>query len=110
MPSVPIMCPSSFASVPRGSACSPQGGYCDYPEGRCACSFQLGPNPQATWSCQDPNTSACPLPRPRVGSPCSQDQLFCDYGSCGVPDGTGEQCTGGVWISINVACGAGAPP
>jgi hypothetical protein len=105
-------CPSSFASVPRESHCSPYGLYCDYPEGRCACTVPEGPgfpadaSAVAEWLCQDP-ASGCPEPRPLLGTPCSQEGLECDYGACTIPGGTAETCQGGLWIEGGVACPAG---
>lgn len=108
------MCPSSFASVPRESHCSPYGSYCDYPQGRCACTVPAGPgfpadaSAVAEWICQDP-APGCPEPRPRVGSTCSQEGLECDYGACTVPGGNSETCQGGLWIEGGVACPAARP-
>jgi hypothetical protein len=104
-PSVPIMCPSSFSAVPQGKTCSPQGGYCDYPQGRCECDSNIGglPTPTPVWNCQAPGGS-CPMPRPRVGSACTQDTLNCDYGSCTIQGGTDETCTGGVWVMTPTLC------
>ncbi len=108
-PSAPIVCPSSFASVARMSACTPYGGFCDYPEGRCACSVPEGPAmmnpPSAIWLCQDAGPG-CPTPRPRLGTPCSpkEEGMQCDYGSCTVPGGSAEQCTAGVWMPAAVGC------
>jgi hypothetical protein len=105
------MCPSSFASVPRGNVCTPDGGYCDYPEGRCSCNIPVGGPPpvnmQPTWNCQDPGAgTGCPTPRPRVGSVCAQQGLDCDYGACAVPGGSDEVCTGGVWTETMGVCAA----
>jgi hypothetical protein len=106
----PIACPSSYASVPVGQTCTPAGGYCDYSEGRCACGQPAGPvllvdgSPAEIWMCQKPQ-SGCPQPRPRLGSSCSIEGQFCDYGGCGeVPGGSAEQCTGGVWVEAEEAC------
>jgi hypothetical protein len=105
-----ITCPPSFASVPVGDACSPDGGYCDYPEGRCGCAAGGGPirlidgSVQAFWSCQNP-AAGCPKPRPLLGSSCAMEGLECDYGTCGtIPGGNAEQCTGGVWVTAEVGC------
>jgi hypothetical protein len=108
-PGVPPACPASFASVPVGTSCSADGIYCDYPEGRCACSMGAGPvrlvdgSPASSWFCTQP-AAGCPVPRPLLGSACTQEGLFCDYGGCTVPGGTGEQCSGGIWITEPVAC------
>lgn len=107
----PIACPASYASVPVGSVCPTQGGYCDYPEGRCACEVFLGgpaiPGDASFdpyWYCQSPQTG-CPQPRPRLGSTCNQEGQTCDYGGCGqIPGGNSEQCSGGVWVSVPTPC------
>ncbi len=113
-PAPASQCPSSFATVPRGSHCAPFGLYCDYPQGRCACSdTSFGPTPadasaEAEWICQVP-VSGCPEPRPRLGTACSQEGLDCDYGTCGViPGGTAEACTNGIWVEELTACPATA--
>jgi hypothetical protein len=107
------VCPATFASVPRMTHCTPYGGWCDYAEGRCACTANTGPalldaSAEAIWICQDPSAPGCPSPRPRLGSTCSQEGLSCDYAACDVPGGTVELCHGGAWIQGNVACPAAA--
>jgi hypothetical protein len=103
-PSQPIVCPGTFASVPRGMDCSPNDAYCDYPQGRCSCTNDLGlPQPNPTWACQDPGAN-CPVPRPHLGTACTQDMLQCDYGSCTVLGGSAQQCMGGVWVVTNLLC------
>ena len=60
----------------------------------------------ATWYCQEPADSRCPMPRPRLGSACS-DAVECDYGTCGaITGGNAEACKGGVWVDDPVACPA----
>jgi hypothetical protein len=94
--------------------CDTFGGWCDYPQGRCACTVQAGgpalldASAVSIWICQDPSAPGCPTPRPRLGSPCSQDGLTCDYGACDIPGGIGETCNGGIWIQAGVACPAQA--
>ena len=111
MPGASGTCPSSFASVSRESHCSPYGLYCDYPQGRCACTVAAGPgfpadaSAAALWLCQDP-APGCPEPRPLLGSACAQEGLQCDYGSCDIPGGTAEACQGGLWTEAGVACPA----
>jgi hypothetical protein len=64
-------------------------------------------NMQPTWNCQGPTQgSACPTPRPRLGSPCSPAGLDCDYGACTVPGGSNESCAGGVWTQSLGVCAA----
>jgi hypothetical protein len=62
----------------------------------------------ARWVCQDPQAPGCPVSRAPLGSACSQQGLFCDYGSCSIPGGTSEQCQGGIWKSALTACPAAA--
>jgi hypothetical protein len=112
-PGVVPGCPSSFADVPRGTACSPNGLICGYPQGRCTCNYGFGgPVPvdagSGSWRCENPN-AGCPTPRPRIGSSCSVPAtLVCDYGGCMLPGGTDLQCLGGTWTEQPVACPAGA--
>jgi hypothetical protein len=106
------MCPATYFSVPRMSHCTPYGGWCDYPQGRCACTVQAGGVPldasaEATWICQDPQ-GGCPIPRPRLGTVCPQEGLTCDYGACDIPGGVAENCAGGIWTQAGVACPAQA--
>jgi hypothetical protein len=61
---------------------------------------------QSHWACQDPATPACPLSRPSLGSACTQNGLFCNYGGCSVPGGTAVQCEGNLWQEALVACAA----
>jgi len=61
---------------------------------------------QSHWACQDPATPACPLSRPSLGSACTQNGLFCNYGGCSVPGGTAVQCEGNLWQDAQVACAA----
>jgi hypothetical protein len=100
-------CPSSFTTVPVGQHCDDYGVVCDYPQGRCACTVRDSPTvydaeAQATWICPSPN-SGCPLPRPRLGTPCTAG-LECDYGTCAIPGATAEACTDNVWTEESTAC------
>jgi hypothetical protein len=96
-----------------GATCTTQGLTCHYSLGRCYCGFIFGP-PQPTvdggtssWLCDDPGTG-CPQPRPRVGSPCTQEGQTCQYLTCDFA----QQCTGGVWQAPPVGCAqaGGASP
>jgi hypothetical protein len=110
-PSAPITCPGTFASVPRGMTCSPNNSYCDYPQGRCTCTDNQGlPQPTPTWVCQDP-AAGCPVPRAHLGTPCTQEGLDCDYGTCGVLGGSAQTCSNGIWVATPFACAmAGGHP
>jgi hypothetical protein len=104
-------CPATYAGVPHGKSCDPQVE-CDYPEARCTCDLQCfdlcaapvdgGPNLK-TWNCDVPGPpSACPVPRPRLGSACSNPAENCDYGAC--EGNIAIQCNAGVWTNAPTAC------
>jgi hypothetical protein len=102
-------CASSFASVPRGAVCSPNGATCDYELGDCRCEVMLfGPplldaSVQPKWDCDDPGPG-CPTPRARLGSACTMNGQSCMYRPCSF----GEQCMNGYWQPELIAC-AGTP-
>jgi hypothetical protein len=109
-------CPSSHAAASMGDVCTQNEQVCGYPEGICVCQpgFVIGPGspdaavPPSTWQCAMPSTGCPPFPsRPRLGSPCSNSALSCDYGVCGVPTNTAYTCdTSGYWIdSFGQQCG-----
>jgi hypothetical protein len=98
-------CPGWLQGV--GQHCDDYAVNCDYPQGRCSCTTRMSPtvtdaSAQATWICPSPDPS-CPLPRPRVGTPCSSS-VECDYGTCAIPGATAQTCTGGVWTEASTAC------
>jgi hypothetical protein len=114
-------CPATFDVALMGGTCSNADLVCDYPVGRCECvpsglvAQPLVGNPPIMlidaslpadhWVCQDPDTTDCPLPRPRLGVFCSKAGVSCDYGSCSIVGGTTEICQGGVWQNAGpVAC------
>jgi hypothetical protein len=103
-------CPLTFEAVSQGASCSSNGLECNYAKGRCACGSNGGPVQlidaaiQGHWSCQDPTTQGCPLPRAQLGSACSPNSLYCDYGSCTVPGGTAEICQNNLWERAIAAC------
>jgi hypothetical protein len=110
-------CPATFDTVPVGSACKDTGLVCNYLRGRCACVESLGGpvqlldgSVQGHWACQNPGNAACPVPRAPLGSPCSPAGPVCDYGSCSIPGGSAEQCEGGIWKPVAVACPVFAAP
>jgi len=102
-------CPPSFAQVPVDQACPDAvGTTCDYPQGTCGCTDYFGgPVPAdaaaaARWYCDNP-APGCPMPRPRIGSPCSQEGQECNYSPC-TPSGTGTLCQNGTWHEQMIAC------
>jgi hypothetical protein len=111
----PEGCPAAMGDVDDGgAACTTQGLTCHYALGQCYCGYTFGP-PQYqpdggtyTWSCDDPGPG-CPQPRPRVGSPCTQEGQSCEYFTCD----WAQQCTGGLWQGQPEGCaqaGGGASP
>ena len=101
-------CPATYSAAETAGSCSASGTACGYPQGRCDCAVATGGPPtvgtKATrWLCDNPGTG-CPMPRPRVGSTCTQSGLTCNYGACSIPDGVGLACTGGLWQVSPVAC------
>jgi hypothetical protein len=95
-------CPASYADVAQGQVCYGNGLDCAYPEGQCNCSYtsSRGVGNNSLWYCFDP--AGCPEPRPRVGAPCAQPGLACDYGAC--TGGLLETCTGGYWNMTMTSC------
>ena len=96
------MCPTSYASVPKGQTCSPEGLDCAYPEGQCNCT-RSGPvvRQEPAWVCT-PTSAGCPAPRPDLGTACSQPGLVCDYGGCS--GGVNEICKDGYWQDQPTPC------
>jgi hypothetical protein len=103
-------CPSPDTQI-QGQSCdsywaragSPGPVACDYGDKRCECAD--GPSVSTiTWRCSDPLLAGpgCGA-RPRVGSPCPQDGLICNYGTCEITGGVTEICEGR-WIGINQSC------
>jgi hypothetical protein len=66
-----------------------------------------GGGPAYTWICVTP-MSGCPEPRPHLGSACSTEGLYCDYGSCTFSDGAAQTCMDGYWQGGFAACPAAA--
>jgi hypothetical protein len=100
-------CPMSYASVPTGQSCQPQGLVCGFVEGVCTCwssgnvvRIDGGAGPQ--WKCF-PVGQGCPSPRPNIGTSCSRVGLNCDYGACN--GGLALECrVGGAWQRALTAC------
>jgi len=103
-------CPASPPSS-GSQTCAPDGTVCVYPAGLCACSEYSGPgsadaSASYLWTCASPDP-ACPVVRPRIGSACTQEGLYCDYEVCGAYGGA-FSCSGGVWgqgTTINKCAG-----
>lgn len=108
----PPACPATFASVPVGTSCSKlYPTHCNYPEGECACTVDLGgPFPEdasalAKWFCSKPQNPSCPNPRPKIGSACNvSPSVDCNYGACVLPGGTVLHCESGIWQETPWAC------
>jgi hypothetical protein len=81
----------------EGMPCGSPSRDCDYADKRCECAN--GPTAQSatTWRCTDPLLAGPGCgPRPRLGTPCPQEGLVCDYGSCEIVGGRAQGCQG-VW-------------
>jgi len=103
-------CPDSFFDVPTGQHCGDLvNTTCSYPQGFCGCSVGSGgPYPAdaaavATWICDAPE-AGCPMPRPKLGSACAQDNLQCDYSVCALPMGESVICQDGAWQEQAYGC------
>jgi hypothetical protein len=109
-PPNPSACPATFASVPVGQHCGNLvGTTCDYAQGFCGCAVpSMGPYPDdasavAIWICDSPQ-AGCPMPRPKLGTACSQEGLQCDYSPCSLPTGTSLVCQSGAWQEQQFGC------
>jgi hypothetical protein len=99
---IPGTCPASYAQVPQGKQCTPQGLDCAYSEGQCNCADTVPvSSPGPVWQCSQP-AAGCPNPRPRIGESCTQPGLSCDYGAC--TGGIALECTDGSWQQAVTAC------
>jgi hypothetical protein len=95
-------CPAAYADVVQNKACSPEGLDCSYAEGQCDCTSTLPvASPAPVWECTTP-ASGCPAPRPRIGSPCTQPGLSCNYGAC--TGGVAVECENGIWTQELLPC------
>ena len=95
-------CPSTFAQIPNGQDCTPNGLQCAYPQGECICTTSFGGLQKQTpaWDCF-PAQTGCPSPRPDIGSACTGTNQ-CDYGACS--GGVALECKGGVWTQVITPC------
>jgi hypothetical protein len=90
-------CPASGQPI-QGMACDSPSLDCDYSDRRCECASGPTPGAVSTWRCTDPILAGPGCgPRARLGTPCPQDGVVCDYGSCEVAGGTAEVCQG-IWM------------
>jgi hypothetical protein len=95
-------CPASYAAVQQSATCPADPFSCSYPQGQCNCNLTSnGANPRLVWSCTTP-AAGCPEPRPRLGSPCSQPNLSCDYGACS--GGIKQICVNDIWVPVESSC------
>jgi hypothetical protein len=103
----PSACPANLSSIDAdgGTCTGPSTGQCVYPTAVCECDFPFDPTPDAgdagAWWCGP--GPGCPLPRPRIGSPCDKSGLACSYAECG----STETCMGETWQFQDEPCGGG---
>lgn len=96
-------CPATRESA-AGKACSTQGARCNYAGLGCTCTnCTKYPVVQCSgpllWDCDAPNTTpGCPAARPNLGSACSKEGLFCDYGC---EPNVSRKCSGGGWTAAS---------
>jgi hypothetical protein len=102
-------CPASYTALATGSACPAADVSCVYPEGLCGCAgcFSQDAGGQVkAWACVAfPTPTACPTPRPRIGSSCSVEGQECEYATVCTPLGTGlpnVKCVSGLWQSAQI--------
>jgi hypothetical protein len=116
----PSTCPTTFGDVTQGDACGAQPFDCYYAEARCSCAVVVlqgacikSDCPAPTWDCDTPATDSanmltpedgCPVPRPRIGSSCSNADFekSCNYGYC--QGGVAILCTSNVWQIETIDC------
>ena len=75
-------CPPSYSAA--SGQCS-MARVCVYPEGACGCMYCGGPPPPPDagnrWVCSM-RGAGCPIQKPAVGTACSMDAQYCNYGTC----------------------------
>lgn len=76
---------------------------CDVADGTCECTTGGGAVHARTWACTTAPRN-CPLHRPRIGTECEAENLFCDYGSCSSKRGAAVECQGGQWRETTTTC------
>lgn len=109
----PATCPTAYADVHVGEACTDEALACGFAEGQCWCGPRsycggAAPGPdilaelaRPTWQCKPARTDGCPEAQP--SGTCSQDGQTCSYGDCCFWQVT---CQGGTWTQT----GGGCPP
>ena len=106
-PDAGLSCAVSYAAVPAGMDCTPDGGHlsyeptCSYPQGSCYCSGSINHATSPAWICV-PTPTGCPQPPADMGQPCTRDGLDCDYGGC--YGGAAVTCSSGVWQALDFRC------
>jgi hypothetical protein len=96
-------CPPPSQPI-EGMPCSSPSRDCDYADKRCECANGPTPQSETTWRCTDPLLAGpgCGA-RPRLGTPCPQEGLVCNYGVCEIDGGSFEVCQG-VWTGLGTGC------
>lgn len=98
-------CPATYADVTPNGTCNAAPLSCSYTQAQCNCYEIPNSSPvKLEWQCAVP-AAGCPLPRPALGSSCSQPGLTCDYGAC--TGGSEQSCLNGVWFLDDPTC---SPP
>jgi hypothetical protein len=107
-------CPASYATA--SGRCSSYSQWCTYPEGDCACSYDVPehcggarlppvkPGTPTVWTCTpkppDVRADGCPGADPH-GQPCSDDGKECRYEGCCTRLDT---CQAGHWQETEKEC------
>jgi hypothetical protein len=97
-------CPVSGQAI-QGMPCNSPSLDCDYADMRCECARDPAALSESTWRCTDPRLAGpgCGV-RPRLGTPCSQDGILCNYGACDIAGGNLESCISGMWQILDPLC------
>jgi hypothetical protein len=99
-------CPGSLDQLP--STCPDETFLCVYPSTICACNTYLSYRYYGLyygqWLCYGSGSSAgCPIVEPDVGSSCTGNTGWCDYGTC-VLGGKTVACVSGIWQQQVMSC------
>lgn len=78
---------------------------CNVADGTCACTTGAGNGDShgRIWVCSKPILE-CPLHRPQLGAVCSNEGVFCDYGSCSAKRAPAVMCANGMWVETSTTC------